>query len=89
MPDELLDSLSVEQREERWRRALGEGVTAMYVAVEDDAVVGFCAVAAPSRDDDAKEGVVEIGAIYVEPSVWRTSAGRALTGRCSRGPSSA
>jgi GNAT superfamily N-acetyltransferase len=36
-------------------------------------------VAAPSRDDDAqKNGVAEIGAIYVEPSVWRTGAGRAL-----------
>jgi ribosomal protein S18 acetylase RimI-like enzyme len=78
MPDELLDGLLVEQREERWQQALGEGGSATYVAVEDAAVVGFCAVAAPSRDDDAQDGVAEIGAIYVEPSVWRTGTGRAL-----------
>lgn len=78
MPDGLLDGLSVEQREESWQEALGESAYAMYVAVDDAAVLGFCAVATPSRDDDAQEGVAEIGAIYVEPSMWRTGAGRAL-----------
>lgn len=79
MPDEVLDGLSVEQREEMWRQALtGEESPAVYVAVEDGTVVGFCAVAAPSRDDDAEDGVAESGAIYVEPDVWRTGVGRAL-----------
>ena len=50
----------------------------MYVAVEDTAVVGFCAIAAPSRDDDAEDDVAEIAAIYVEPEAWRAGVGRAL-----------
>jgi ribosomal protein S18 acetylase RimI-like enzyme len=79
MPDEVLDGLSVEQREEIWRRAMtGEKSPAVYVAVERSAVVGFCAVAAPSRDDDADDGVAELTAIYVDPDVWRAGVGRAL-----------
>jgi len=79
MPDDVLDGLSVERREEMWQQALtGEDSPGVYVAVTDGAVVGFCAVAAPSRDDDAEDGVGEIAAIYVEPDVWRTGAGRAL-----------
>lgn len=79
MRDELLDGLSVAQREEAWRQALtGEDRPAVYVAVADGAVVGFCAVAAPRRDSDPEDRVAEIGAIYVEQKVWRTGIGRAL-----------
>jgi ribosomal protein S18 acetylase RimI-like enzyme len=79
MPEEVLDGLSVEKREENWRRALSAGeVFAVYVAVEEMGVVGFCAVGAPSRDDDAGKGVAEIGAIYVDPDSWRMGVGRAL-----------
>jgi ribosomal protein S18 acetylase RimI-like enzyme len=79
IPDEVLDDLSVEQREEMWRGALsGEGGAAVYVALEGPAVVGFCAVSAPSRDDDAEDGVAELTAIYVDPDVWRAGVGRAL-----------
>jgi ribosomal protein S18 acetylase RimI-like enzyme len=79
MPDEVLDGLSVEQREEMWRQVMtGEEDTAVYIALDGRAVVGFCAVAAPSRDDDAGDGVAEIAAINVDPEVWRTGVGQAL-----------
>src|SRR5215207_562222 len=42
------------------------------------AVVGFCAVAAPSRDEDADDDVAEIAAICVDPDAWRVGVGRAL-----------
>jgi ribosomal protein S18 acetylase RimI-like enzyme len=79
MPDEVLDGLSVEQREQMWQQALAnqEGPV-VYVAVDDAAVVGFCAVAAPSRDEDAEDDVAEIVAIYVDPNAWRVGVGRAL-----------
>ncbi len=77
--DEVLDGLSVAQREEVWRQALsGDGGLTIYVAVSAGGIVGFCATAAPSRDDDAHDDVAEVGAIYVEPDVWRTGVGRAL-----------
>jgi ribosomal protein S18 acetylase RimI-like enzyme len=79
MPAALLDGLSIEQREQGWRETLiGEVSLTVYVAVENRAVVGFCAVATPGRDDDAGDGVAEIAAINVDPDVWRTGVGRAL-----------
>jgi ribosomal protein S18 acetylase RimI-like enzyme len=79
MADEVLDGLSVAKREHSWREALSaDKESAVYVAGEDGAVVGFCAVAAPSRDDDAAAGTAEIAAIYVHPDAWRTGVGRAL-----------
>jgi ribosomal protein S18 acetylase RimI-like enzyme len=77
--DELLDRLSVAQREAVWRETLaGEQPPAVLVATSDGVVVGFCAVAAPSRDGDADERVAEIEAIYVDPDLWRAGVGRAL-----------
>lgn len=79
IPDEVLDGLSVEQRQEAWRQAMsGEDSPAVYVAVKDGAVVGFCAAAAPGRDVYAGGDVAEIGAIYVEPDLWRRGIGSAL-----------
>ena len=79
LPDELLDGLSVSQREESWREALGSASRPeVFVAVENETVLGFCALATPSRDDDADDSVAEVGAIYVAPDVWRAGVGRAL-----------
>jgi ribosomal protein S18 acetylase RimI-like enzyme len=82
MPDEVLDGLSVEDREEMWRQSaaadLDDGL--LLVAERDGAVAGFCAVATPSRDSDAPPGTAEIGAIYVDPQAWRSGTGRALMG---------
>lgn len=79
MPNELLDALSVAQREELWGQLLlPEDGPRVYVAVADGDVVGFCAVSAPSRDEDAEARVAEIGAIYVHPEAWRSGVGRAL-----------
>jgi ribosomal protein S18 acetylase RimI-like enzyme len=79
LPDEVLDGLSVEQREKFWRQALTvEESLAVYVAVEGAVLVGFCAVVAPSRDNDAEDDTAELVAIYVDPDVWRAGVGRAL-----------
>ena len=79
MPDAVLGGLSVEQREHMWRQVMtGEESAAVYVALAGPTVVGFCAVVAPSRDDDAEDGVAEIAAIYVDPEVWRAGVGRTL-----------
>lgn len=80
MPDELLDGLSVAEREGMWReiasgRAEGH---LLFVAERDGQLVGFCALAAPGRDDDAGDDEAEIGALYVDPESWRSGAGRAL-----------
>ena len=78
MPDEVLEGLSVVQREQFWRgaAAMEPEAGAVFVAASGADVLGFCAFATPSRDADA--GVAEIGAIYVDPPAWRSGVGRAL-----------
>lgn len=41
-------------------------------------LIGFCAVAGPSRDDDEPEGVAEIIALYVDPDHYRRGVGREM-----------
>ena len=76
----MLDRFSTD-REQSWRALLADpgGCRATLVAVgEANRVDGFCALAAPSRDDDADERTAEIAATYVEPSRWHTGIGTAL-----------
>jgi ribosomal protein S18 acetylase RimI-like enzyme len=72
-PAEVLDSLSVDEREQLWKRTLAAEEFAVYVA-ESDRVVGFVSVG-PSRE---AEGDGELYAIYVLPEAWGSGAGPAL-----------
>jgi RimJ/RimL family protein N-acetyltransferase len=72
-PAEVLDQLSVDERESRWRRWLEEGAR-VWVAVDSDAIVGFIAVG-PSR---TKENVAELYSIYVLPEQWGSGAAHKL-----------
>lgn len=78
--DAVLDELSVAERERAWRELVPSRDDAHVTTVAEigGAVVGFCSVAAPSRDADAPEGTAEIPAIYVEPGLHRSGVGTAL-----------
>jgi ribosomal protein S18 acetylase RimI-like enzyme len=79
LPDELLAALSVDARERMWRELLAAGASApVLVAEAGGGIGGFCALAVPARDDDAGERTAEVGAIYVEPALWRSGIGTAL-----------
>ncbi|MBV9805160.1 MAG: GNAT family N-acetyltransferase [Solirubrobacterales bacterium] len=80
MSAKTLDGLPVSRREQFWREVLAGRKGSVFVAAgENGAVLGFCALVTPSRDDDAGDDrVAEIGAIYVDPEVWRLGIGRAL-----------
>ena len=67
--DAVLDSLSVAEREQMWNGLVPgrDDAHVTIVAEIEGEVVGFCSVAAPSRDADAPAGTAEIPAIYVEP----------------------
>jgi GNAT superfamily N-acetyltransferase len=71
MPQDFLDGLDVTERAGRWRESLASGDGGTLVALDDDAVVGFVAVAA-----DPPEGT--LAAIYLEPSRIGTGTGRLL-----------
>lgn len=72
VPDSELDALSLEQRTAMWQRAIPRG--GVWVAVVDDAVVGFVAVG-PSDEPDA---AFKLYAIYVLPSASGTGLGQEL-----------
>lgn len=77
VPDEVLDWLSVDERERRWRELLSGGGRWTTLVAGDD-VAGFCTVVAPARDPDAGPRTGEIAAIYVSPERWRSGHGSAL-----------
>lgn len=80
VPDEVLDGLSLAQRESTWQTLLERNAEGAFtlVAERDDHVVGFCSMLAPSRDEDAGARTCEVAAIYVEPDLWRKGVGSAL-----------
>ena len=80
MPDAVLDGLSIDRRTEQWTQRIGAPVPPeqrTWVSWDGARVTGF-ANTGPSRDADARPGMAELFAIYVDPSAWGTGAGRAL-----------
>ncbi|KQW02275.1 GNAT family N-acetyltransferase [Rhizobacter sp. Root1221] len=77
LPRAYLSGLSVARREAMWLESMTKHRPELVVAHVDDDLVGFVAFG-PSRDGDAREGVAEIWAFYVEPAYWSTGVGQAL-----------
>jgi ribosomal protein S18 acetylase RimI-like enzyme len=77
LPDEYLDSLSIDAREAVWRQNLVAADTSTWVAQESNAILGWIS-AGPSRDTDAGRSVGEIWAVYVAPGCWGRGVGRSL-----------
>jgi ribosomal protein S18 acetylase RimI-like enzyme len=77
VPDEYLDSHSIDERASAWRRNLVAADTSTWVAQESDAIVGWISVG-PGRDTDAGTSVGEIWAVYVAPGCWGKGVGRSL-----------
>jgi GNAT superfamily N-acetyltransferase len=74
LPPHELDAMLVDWS--RWERRLASPPPgwSTFVAEHGGRVIGFASVG-PSRDET---GVGELYAIYVDPDVWSTGAGRAL-----------
>jgi ribosomal protein S18 acetylase RimI-like enzyme len=78
LSDDLLDGLSVEEREAMWRRGLErDDVPRTFVAERDGAVVGFVSVG-PPEDAGAPVGTGELYAIYLLEDAAGLGVGRAL-----------
>lgn len=76
MPDEMLDSLNIEDRAKRWERMFdepSEGVT-IIVAKQNEKVVGWSSFG-KNRDEDANADTGEVLAIYAHPDYLGIGAG--------------
>jgi ribosomal protein S18 acetylase RimI-like enzyme len=79
MPDDYLDGLSIDDRNEMWATALGRDPripSGRLVAEDDGEVVGFIIVGPAGGEEDSAEG--EVYALNVDPDAWGRGAGQAL-----------
>lgn len=77
LPDDLLDRLTVADREALWQQVLSDNRVRVAVVEENAAVHGFISVG-PSRDTDADKHTGEVSAIYLAPNAWRRGHGTLL-----------
>ena len=76
LPEQFLASLSETGYSDRWQRVIGEGATRIYVAEDEDGVVGFASGGRERAGEEGYEG--ELYAIYVIDSAQRRGFGREL-----------
>jgi L-amino acid N-acyltransferase YncA len=75
MPDSVLASLSVEERERFWQDVLLKQTRSNLVAEIAGRIVGWAAFG-PARDSDSDtQSMVELYGIYLDPDIWRTGIG--------------
>lgn len=78
--EDYLAGIDVDKRTARWRDQLsGAGLpsTSVWVAQDEDRVVGFASLG-PSLDEDADRTTLQIYSIYLEPSAWGQGVAREL-----------
>ena len=76
--DGALDRLSVDDSERRWRERIAKPWGHIFVAEQEDRIVGFAACGSSQDEDIDRERVGEIYVIYVHPEHWRQGVGTAL-----------
>ncbi|HSW93002.1 MAG TPA: GNAT family N-acetyltransferase [Gammaproteobacteria bacterium] len=77
IPDNVLDNLSIDEREKMWKTLLEKNITVL-VLENDNNLVGFVSFC-PCRDQDVDPLIVaEISAIYIVPDEWRKGFGKLL-----------
>jgi len=89
LPDAMLAGLSVDTRAEMWRNILGDpdafGGAAVFVAIQEDRIVGFGSCGAQRDEAFAGRGFGgEIGALYVLRAHQARGVGRALMAALAR-----
>lgn len=77
VPDEVLNNLSLNEREQMWCELLEKNVNVL-VLLKDNNLVGFISFG-PSRDKhDDPLHIAEITALYIMPEEWRNGFGKKL-----------
>lgn len=81
-PTEFLDAIDVDDWTSRRRGRISGLIppAAIYVAVDDQRILGFTHVGPARFDDDERResGIGEVWAIYVDPDHWSSGVGSAL-----------
>ncbi|MFD5226288.1 GNAT family N-acetyltransferase [Microbacterium sp. NPDC058342] len=84
MPQEVLDGLSIAEREANWARIIDEaGRDSRTLVVERDGEIAGWASFGAARDDDAA-GSGELWGIYAHPDAWSSGVGHVLIDAAER-----
>jgi ribosomal protein S18 acetylase RimI-like enzyme len=76
LPDDFLSSLSEESYTDRWRRVIGDGLSRVFVVVEDAEISGFASCGRERAGETGFSG--ELYAIYILDREQRRGHGREL-----------
>jgi ribosomal protein S18 acetylase RimI-like enzyme len=82
LPDRVLDGLSIEDSERRWRERIAEPWGYILVLERDGCIVGHAARGNTQDEDVDRQSVGEIYVLYVHPDSWRRGYGSALVDQC-------
>jgi ribosomal protein S18 acetylase RimI-like enzyme len=82
IPDEAIQAMTVERREEMWARHLADRPLGTLVIEEADRVVGFASFG-PAEDESLGPATGEVYGIYLLPEVIGTGVGRDLFARAT------
>lgn len=77
VPDDYLQSLSVERREMIWRQSIEKGMPEVWIAGDGPGIVGWIAFG-QCRDPDKSGDTGEVWALYVAPQHWSRGIGQEL-----------
>lgn len=77
MPATVLDGLSIDERERRWREQLQGERVHIRVVLDGDSIVGWASFG-DCRDADVPEKTGELYGLYLDPAWWRQGLGREL-----------
>jgi ribosomal protein S18 acetylase RimI-like enzyme len=80
LPDDYLQSLSVEKKTEGWKNGLADPYKEQkaFVITLDDQIVGFNSIG-PNRDADISDEVGELCALYIHPLFQKKGFGKQLS----------
>jgi ribosomal protein S18 acetylase RimI-like enzyme len=78
LPESVLDNLSVEDSEVRWRERIAKPWGHIFVYEQAHRIVGYAACGVSQDEDIDREKVGEIYVIYVHPDHWREGLGAML-----------
>jgi ribosomal protein S18 acetylase RimI-like enzyme len=82
LPDHVLDHLSIEESEGRWKERIAEPWGHILVVEHGGRIVGYAACGSTQDEDLDRQGVGEIYVMYVHPDTWRRGHGSALIDEC-------
>jgi GNAT superfamily N-acetyltransferase len=87
MADDVLAAMTPERRAAAWSERLADPSLGPTIVAADGGgtIIGFCALATPTRDEGEAVDTAEVTALYVDPPSWRAGVGSG----CSRRRSSA